>query len=67
MCLQKKDGSSEEVVLYFGLIDILQTYRTRKKVEHFVKRLLHDGNAVSVIEPSKYASRFRDFMQKVFV
>ena len=55
------------MVLYFGVIDILQTYRPRKKMEHFVKSLFNDGNAVSVIEPGKYAHRFREFMREVFL
>ena len=67
-CPQTKDGKEDgEVVLYFGVIDILQTYRPRKKMEHFVKSLFNDGNAVSVIEPGKYAHRFREFMREVFL
>ena len=61
-----EDGGGE-VVLCFGIIDILQTYRMRKKVEHFFKSMVHDGHAVSVTDQQRYADRFREFlMTKVF-
>ena len=33
----------ERVILYLGIIDILQSYRFRKKVEHTVKSIIADG------------------------
>ena len=38
-----------------------------KKVEHYWKSLIHDGDSVSVHRPGFYARRFQDFMkEKVF-
>lgn len=33
----------ERILLYIGIIDILQSYRLAKKLEHAVKSLVHDG------------------------
>ncbi|KMT08132.1 hypothetical protein BVRB_6g143810 [Beta vulgaris subsp. vulgaris] len=55
-----------DVVLYLGIIDILQDYNLRKKIEHASKSLFLDPMAISVVEPKFYASRFIDFLEKVF-
>jgi 1-phosphatidylinositol-4-phosphate 5-kinase len=55
------------LLIYFGIIDILQSYRIKKRLEHAFKRLITDGDTVSVCPPDFYAKRFIDFMtQKVF-
>ncbi|DBA84719.1 hypothetical protein WJX77_004824 [Trebouxia sp. C0004] len=59
--------SSEDVVLYFGIIDILQEYNMSKRFEHSFKSLSHDGSTISAVNPRAYANRFQDFMKKVFV
>ncbi|WIA13706.1 hypothetical protein OEZ85_007259 [Tetradesmus obliquus] len=51
----------EEVVLCFGIIDILQDYSTRKVLERTVKGVTHDKAAISVAPPKQYARRFLDF------
>ena len=51
-------GREGNEVYYLGIIDILQRYNARKKVEHGVKALTHDANAVSCAPPSFYADRF---------
>ena len=51
-------GREGNEVYYLGIIDILQRYNARKKVEHGVKALTHDANAVSCAPPSFYAERF---------
>jgi hypothetical protein len=56
----------EPVLLYFGIIDFLQRYNTRKRLEHAWKSSLH-GAAVSVADPHHYAQRFLHFMQDLFV
>jgi len=33
----------ERLLLYIGIIDILQSYRLAKKLEHAMKALIHDG------------------------
>uniref|UniRef100_A0A6N2KHW3 Phosphatidylinositol 4-phosphate 5-kinase n=2 Tax=Salix TaxID=40685 RepID=A0A6N2KHW3_SALVM len=55
-----------DVVLYMGIIDILQEYRVKKKVEHACKSLKFDPLSISIVEPKLYAKRFVNFMHKVF-
>eukprot|EP00475_Leptophrys_vorax_P005705 TRINITY_DN13442_c0_g3_i1.p2 TRINITY_DN13442_c0_g3~~TRINITY_DN13442_c0_g3_i1.p2 ORF type:complete len:104 (+),score=12.53 TRINITY_DN13442_c0_g3_i1:39-314(+) len=55
-----------QVVLHFGIIDILQEYNTRKKAEHACKRLRYDGHSISAVNPVRYASRFNAFVDKTF-
>ncbi|KNA04201.1 hypothetical protein SOVF_201860 [Spinacia oleracea] len=55
-----------DVVLYLGIIDILQDYNLRKKMEHASKSVLIDSVSISVVEPKLYARRFIDFLEKVF-
>ncbi|CAM8987052.1 hypothetical protein QQ045_008761 [Rhodiola kirilowii] len=69
------DDSSEEVelfevynvVLYLGIIDILQEYNFKKKMEHAYKAFKYDPLSISVVEPKIYAKRFINFLHtKVF-
>ncbi|XP_066491127.1 phosphatidylinositol 4-phosphate 5-kinase type-1 gamma isoform X2 [Tiliqua scincoides] len=55
-------GKGERLLLHVGIIDILQSYRFIKKLEHTWKALVHDGDTVSVHRPSFYAERFFKFM-----
>ncbi|TRY55235.1 hypothetical protein DNTS_032693, partial [Danionella cerebrum] len=55
-------GRGERLLLFIGLIDILQSYRLIKKLEHSWKALVHDGDTVSVHRPNFYADRFFRFM-----
>ncbi|XP_028800956.1 phosphatidylinositol 4-phosphate 5-kinase 7 isoform X2 [Neltuma alba] len=56
-----------DVVLYMGIIDILQQYNLRKKAEHAYKSLQFDPVTISVVEPKLYAERFINFLEtKVF-
>ncbi|XP_074473220.1 phosphatidylinositol-4-phosphate 5-kinase, type I, beta a isoform X1 [Sebastes fasciatus] len=52
----------ENLLIFLGIIDILQSYRFIKKVEHSWKALVHDGDTVSVHRPGFYADRFMKFM-----
>jgi len=62
-----RNHKGERLLLYLGIIDILQSYRMRKKLEHAFKAIIHDGDTVSVHRPGFYAHRFLDFMaDKVF-
>ncbi|XP_020697233.1 phosphatidylinositol 4-phosphate 5-kinase 1-like isoform X1 [Dendrobium catenatum] len=66
---QKDHGSAKiyQVVLYFGIIDILQDYDISKKIEHAYKSLQVDPNSISAVDPKLYSRRFRDFISRVFV
>ncbi|XP_072157930.1 phosphatidylinositol 4-phosphate 5-kinase type-1 alpha isoform X7 [Bemisia tabaci] len=59
-----RNGKGERLLLFIGIIDILQSYRLRKKLEHTWKSILYDGDSVSVHRPGFYAQRFQDFMAK---
>lgn len=62
-----RNSKSERLLIYVGIIDILQSYRFVKKLEHSWKALVHDGDTVSVHRPGFYAERFQTFMcSKVF-
>ncbi|XP_050993017.1 phosphatidylinositol-4-phosphate 5-kinase, type I, alpha, a isoform X1 [Labeo rohita] len=56
------NSRGERLLVFIGIIDILQSYRLVKKLEHSWKALLHDGDTVSVHRPSFYADRFQKFM-----
>ncbi|KAK8563150.1 hypothetical protein V6N12_011206 [Hibiscus sabdariffa] len=53
-----------DVVIYMGIIDILQEYNVKKMAEHACKSVKFDPLAISVVEPELYAQRFIDFLQK---
>ncbi|KAL0422296.1 UNVERIFIED_CONTAM: Phosphatidylinositol 4-phosphate 5-kinase [Sesamum latifolium] len=55
-----------DVVLYLGIIDILQEYNMKKKMEHACKSLKFDPMSISVVEPKLYSKRFITFLEKVF-
>ncbi|XP_068108587.1 phosphatidylinositol 4-phosphate 5-kinase type-1 alpha isoform X2 [Hyperolius riggenbachi] len=57
-----RNAKGERLLLYIGVIDILQSYRFIKKLEHSWKALVHDGDTVSVHRPGFYAERFQKFM-----
>ncbi|TSK34834.1 Phosphatidylinositol 4-phosphate 5-kinase type-1 alpha [Bagarius yarrelli] len=57
-----RNSKGERLLVYIGIIDILQSYRFIKKLEHSWKALVHDGDTVSVHRPGFYAERFQRFM-----
>ncbi|XP_037828307.1 uncharacterized protein LOC119616139 isoform X1 [Lucilia sericata] len=59
-----RSEKGERLLLFIGIIDILQSYRLKKKLEHTFKSIIHDGDTVSVCRPSFYAQRFQNFMAK---
>jgi 1-phosphatidylinositol-4-phosphate 5-kinase len=54
------------VVLYFGMIDILQEYDMGKKLEHAFKSLQFDAFSISAVDPALYSRRFQDFIRNTF-
>jgi len=62
-----RNHKGERLLLFVGIIDILQSYRLVKKIEHTFKAMIHDGDTVSVHRPGFYAERFLNFMSdKIF-
>ena len=51
---------------YIGLVDILQEYNMRKKLEHCWKVTIcrADAKGISVVDPEKYRQRFLNFIDK---
>lgn len=63
-----RNHKGERLLLFLGIIDILQNYRLFKKLEHTWKSILHDADSISVHNPSFYAERFQDYLRtKVFI
>lgn len=49
-------------VYHLGIIDFLQRYTFRKRVETFLKGFVYDASKISAVGPDLYASRFHDFL-----
>ncbi|XP_066383250.1 phosphatidylinositol 4-phosphate 5-kinase 9-like [Miscanthus floridulus] len=62
----KPFGEVYDVVLYLGIIDILQEYNMTKKIEHAVKSMQYDSVSISAVDPQFYKERFLKFIQTVF-
>ena len=60
-------GMPEDVVLYFGIIDILQSFNPQKRLEHHLKAIVHESSSISVTNPKAYSQRFQAFMKRVFL
>jgi len=45
-------------IYYFGIIDILQVFNARKRLEWMSKSAIHLGDSISCIPPVPYAHRF---------
>ena len=62
-----KNHKGENLLIFIGIIDVLQSYGVAKKLEHTWKSIIHDGDTVSVHRPAFYAGRFKQFLsEKVF-
>lgn len=59
-------GEYYDVILVFGIIDILQDYDISKKLEHAYKSFQYDPSSISAVDPRQYSKRFRDFIYKIF-
>ena len=59
-----------DYIYIIGIIDYLQKYNLKKKVEHCLKAIIYgkDKNMISAVEPTFYGIRFNEFMTKnVFI
>ncbi|GAB1605825.1 phosphatidylinositol 4-phosphate 5-kinase type-1 alpha-like isoform X3 [Argonauta hians] len=56
-----RNSKGERILLYLGLIDILQSYRLKKKLEHTMKAIIIEGDTISVHRPGFYSERFQNF------
>ncbi|KAI3522875.1 hypothetical protein L1887_00927 [Cichorium endivia] len=55
-----------DVVLYLGIIDILQEYNITKKIEHKYKSFQFDSLSISAVDPTYYSDRFLTFIKRAF-
>lgn len=61
------NGKIHDVILYFGIIDVLQDYDITKKLEHAYKSLQVDPNSISAVDPKLYSRRFQEFIRRIFM
>jgi len=59
-----KNDKGEQLLVFCGIIDILQCCKLKKKMEHTWKSLIADGDTVSVHRPKFYCDRFQKFMSE---
>lgn len=60
-------GELYDIIISFGIIDILQDYDISKKLEHAYKSIQYDPTSISAVDPKQYSRRFRDFIFRIFV
>ncbi|KAI4370468.1 hypothetical protein MLD38_018821 [Melastoma candidum] len=60
-------GELYDIVMSFGIIDILQDYDISKKLEHAYKSIQYDPTSISAVDPKQYSRRFRDFIFRIFL
>lgn len=44
-----RNDKGERLLLFIGIIDILQSYRLKKKLEHTFKSIIHDGVSIFLL------------------
>lgn len=59
------NGKANGLRYYFGLIDILQVWTLRKKLEGKLKGVIFTQEQLSSVNPSLYSSRFQLFLHKI--
>lgn len=59
--------SSPQLTYFFGVVDILQQYTLRKKVEHLWKTrvLRQNRDGLSAVNETQYGQRFLDFLDRI--
>ncbi|RMZ52957.1 hypothetical protein APUTEX25_001076 [Auxenochlorella protothecoides] len=60
-------ATPQPVLLYFAIIDFLQDYNLRKRVERAVKARFHPAADISVASAEVYAARFKAMVRDLFV
>ena len=67
--LHARTFGGEPVMIFAGVIDILQIYGARKKLEHQYKsmRYRNEREGISVTDPSSYAGRLATFVMSKFL
>ncbi|KAH9577501.1 Phosphatidylinositol-4-phosphate 5-kinase [Trypanosoma melophagium] len=63
--LSTEQPGAQREIYYIGIIDILQEYNLRKRLETFVIGSLKEREKISSVPPREYASRFLSFMSSI--
>ncbi|ORC93710.1 putative phosphatidylinositol-4-phosphate 5-kinase-like [Trypanosoma theileri] len=63
--LSTEQPGTQREIYYIGIIDILQEYNVRKRLETLVIGSLKDREKISSVPPREYASRFLSFMSSI--
>lgn len=58
-----KDGNFGKDVYFFGIIDILQMFNLKKKVESAYKGTRYNKKAISAVSSRMYGERFLEYME----
>lgn len=61
-----RSEKGERLLLFIGIIDILQSYRLKKKLEHTFKSIIHDGVSVISILFHSISNFFSSFLYHSF-
>ena len=61
------DAVPQPVLLYFTIIDFLQEYNVRKRMEHAIKSRFHPSWDISVLNAKDYSTRFQQMIGELFV
>ena len=56
-------GNVGNEIYFTGIIDILQKYNKRKKMENFLRGINNDVKTISCVPPDNYAARMMDFLK----
>merc|ERR1712060_759881 len=63
MCYKdERTGKTGNEIYYTGIIDLLQRYNRRKKMENFLKSRVNEEITISAVDPEIYSRRFNNFM-----
>lgn len=58
-----EEGNIGDQIYFCGIIDILQKYNKRKKVENFFRGLKNDTSTISSVPPTQYSKRMYNFLK----
>eukprot|EP00298_Acanthocystis_sp_HF-20_P011672 c19513_g1_i3.p1 GENE.c19513_g1_i3~~c19513_g1_i3.p1 ORF type:complete len:497 (+),score=100.80 c19513_g1_i3:221-1492(+) len=61
--LEAKNEEDQPILVYCGIIDILQEYSMKKQMENLFKGARYDKRTISAVAPDQYALRFSDYMK----
>eukprot|EP01080_Neovahlkampfia_damariscottae_P010437 gene10437-2959_t len=56
-----EDGTRE--IYFFGIIDLLQKWNSKKQLENLFKGMVEDKKKISAVNPTLYAKRFYEFIE----